>query len=101
MGGNALKHLHPVRLTSAEVIDLVHHLHRNWQLVDPRPLYLVPWVAEKLDHGDIDLICESDAPTVERFAGMVGADRAASHSINAARSRPARALLIASARVKS
>ncbi len=77
MGGNALKHLHPVRLTSAEVIDLVHHLHRNWQLVDPRPLYLVPWVAEKQDHGDIDLICESDAPTVERFAGMVGADRAA------------------------
>ena len=77
MGGNALKHLHPVRLTSAEVIDLVHHLHRNWQLVDPRPLYLVPWVAEKLDHGDIDLICESNAPTVERFAGMVGADRAA------------------------
>ena len=77
MGGNALKHLHPVRLTSAEVIDLVHHLHRNWQLVDPRPLYLVPWVAEKQDHGDIDLICESDAPTVERFAGMVGADHAA------------------------
>ena len=32
MGGNALKHLDPVRLTSAEVIDLVHHLHRNWQL---------------------------------------------------------------------
>lgn len=77
MGGNALKHLHPVRLTSAEVIDLVHHLHRNWQLVDPRPLYLVPWVAEKPDHGDIDVICESDAPTVERFAGMVGAEVAA------------------------
>lgn len=77
MGGNALKHLHPVRLTSAEVIDLMHHLHRNWQLVDHRPLYLVPWVAEKQDHGDIDLICESDAPTVERFAGMVGADCAA------------------------
>lgn len=77
MGGNALKHLHPVRLTSAEVIDLVHHLHRNWQLVAPRPLYLVPWVAEKPDHGDIDVICESDAPTVERFAGMVGADHAA------------------------
>ena len=72
MGGNALKHLHPVRLTSAQVIELVHHLHRNWQLVDPRPLYLVPWVAEKQDHGDIDLICEAEPATVERFARMVG-----------------------------
>ncbi|GDY14643.1 hypothetical protein LBMAG53_35210 [Planctomycetota bacterium] len=77
MGGNALKHLHPIRLTSAEVVALVHHLHRNWQLVDARPLYLVPWVAEKQDHGDIDLICESNAPTVERFAGMIGAHVAA------------------------
>ena len=77
MGGNALKHLAPVRLTSAEVIDLVHHLHRNWQLVDHRPLYLVPWVAEKQDHGDIDVICEAPPETVTRFAAMVGADVAA------------------------
>ncbi len=74
MGGNALKHLEPVRLTSAEVIDLVHHLHRNWQLVDHRPLYLVPWVAEKQDHGDIDVICEASPGTVTRFAAMVGAE---------------------------
>ena len=74
MGGNALKHLDPVRLTSAEVIDLVHHLHRNWQLVDDRPLYLVPWVAEKADHGDIDVICESSPATVIRFCRLVGAD---------------------------
>lgn len=74
MGGNALKHLAPVRLTSAEVIDLVHHLHRNWQLVDHRPLYLVPWVAEKQDHGDIDVICEASPDTVTRFAAMVGAE---------------------------
>ena len=77
MGGNALKHLHPVRLTSAEVIDLVHHLHRNWQLVDARPFYLVPWVAEKQDHGDIDLICESGPAVVERFIALLGIDRAA------------------------
>jgi hypothetical protein len=76
MGGNALKHLNPVRLTSAEVIDLVHHLHRNWQLVDSRPLYLVPWVAEKQDHGDIDVICEADPETVLRFAQLIGADTA-------------------------
>lgn len=74
MGGNALKHLRPVRLTSAEVIDLMHHLHRNWQLVDERPLYLVPWVAEKADHGDIDVICESAPDTVIRFCSLVGAD---------------------------
>lgn len=77
MGGNALKHLHPVRLTSAEVIDLVHHLHRNWQLVDPRPLYLVPWVAEKHDHGDIDVICEAPPETVVRFTALIGADASA------------------------
>ena len=74
MGGNALKHLEPVRLTSAKVIDLVHHLHRNWQLVDNRPLYLVPWVSEKPDHGDIDVICEAPPETVTRFCALVGAD---------------------------
>ena len=73
MGGNALKHLHPVRLRSAEVMDVVHHLHRNWQLVDHRPLYLVPWVAEKADHGDIDVICEATPETVLRFCPLVNA----------------------------
>jgi hypothetical protein len=77
MGGNALKHLAPVRLTSAEVIDLIHHLHRNWQLVDPRPLYLVPWVAEKQDHGDIDVICEASPETVVEFTSLIGADASA------------------------
>jgi hypothetical protein len=77
MGGNALKHLDPIRLTSAEVIDVVHHLHRNWQLVDHRPLYLVPWVSEKADHGDIDVICEAPPDTVIRLCGQVGADAAA------------------------
>ncbi len=74
MGGNALKHLHPVRLTSSEVIELVHHLHRNWQLLDPRPFYLVPWVAEKTDHGDIDLVCEAAPELVLRFAARLGID---------------------------
>lgn len=77
MGGNALKHLSPVRLTSKEVVELVHHLHRNWQLVDGRPLYLVPWVAEKQDHGDIDLICEASPETVLRFVALLGLDPAA------------------------
>jgi hypothetical protein len=72
MGGNALKHLNPVRLTSAQVIDLAHHLHRNWQLVETRPLYVVPWVAEKQDHGDIDVICETEPETVIRFARLMG-----------------------------
>jgi hypothetical protein len=74
MGGNALKHLDPVRLTSAEVIDFIHHLHRNWQLVEDRPLYPVPWVTEKADHGDIDVICEAPPETVTRFCGLIGAD---------------------------
>jgi hypothetical protein len=77
MGGNALKHLHPVRLTSAEVVELVHHLHRNWQLIDAPPLYLVPWVAEKQDHGDIDLICVAEPETVRRFVAGLGVTVAA------------------------
>jgi hypothetical protein len=76
MGGNALKHLHPVRLTSSEVSELVHHLHRNWQLMQPRPLYLVPWVAEKQDHGDIDVICEASIESVLQFTDFIGVDRA-------------------------
>ncbi len=88
MGGNALKHLNPVRLTSAEVMDVVHHLHRNWQLVDPRPLYLVPWVAEKADHGDIDLICEATPDVVRRFVPLVGAEIAAIHQNGAVLSTP-------------
>src|SRR4051812_30350608 len=88
MGGNALKHLDPVRLTSAEVIDLTHHLHRNWQLVDDRPLYLVPWVAEKADHGDIDVICEAPPETALRICGLVGADAGAASRNGAVVSMP-------------
>jgi hypothetical protein len=77
MGGNALKHLQPVRLTSAEVVEVVHHLQRNWQLCSPDHLYLVPWVAEKADHGDIDLICAADPEVVRRFAERQGIDPAA------------------------
>lgn len=80
MGGNALKHLDPVRLTSAQVIDLVQHLHRNWQLVHPEPLYLVPWVAEKQDHGDIDVICVATPATVRRFVTLLGIDLAVIHT---------------------
>ena len=80
MGGNALKHLSPVRLSSAEVVDLSHHLHRLWQLVAPSCLYLVPWIASKRDHGDVDVIAEIDGdPTsvVHHFARLLGADPAA------------------------
>lgn len=77
MGGNALKHLHPVRLTSAEVVEVVHYLQRNWQLLCPTHLYLVPWVAEKADHGDIDLICAAEPELVRRFATLMGIDPAA------------------------
>lgn len=76
MGGNALKHLDPARLTSAEVVNLVNHLHRNWQMIDPQPFYLVPWVAEKADHGDIDLICDSTPEAVQRLCRLLGVDTA-------------------------
>lgn len=76
MGGNALKHLGPVRLSSAHAVDLIQHLHRNWQLVDPRPFYPVPWVAEKQDHGDLDLVCECEPATVLRLVALLGIDAA-------------------------
>lgn len=79
MGGNALKHLNPLRLTSAEMVELTHHIHRNWQLVHDRPLYLVPWVAEKQDHGDIDLICEAEPADVLRWVERMDLDAATIH----------------------
>ena len=57
MGGHALKHLSPRRLTSAEVQLMVHHLLRRWSAIHDQPFTLVPWVADKADHGDIDLVC--------------------------------------------
>ena len=35
---------------------------------------MVPWVAEKADHGDIDVICEAPPETVIQFCHLVGAD---------------------------
>lgn len=68
MGGNALKELKPKRMTSKEVIDTFHYIQRLWSLehVGP-PLYLVPWVEEKDDHGDIDIVVEASIESVKAF----------------------------------
>lgn len=73
MGGNALKHLNPQRLTTPQVMDVFNHLQRNWMLFTTQPLYLVPWVGEKQDHGDIDVVCEENAHAVRQFGISMGA----------------------------
>lgn len=68
MGGNALKEFKPQRMTSKEVIDIFHYIQRLWALDRTYPpLYLVPWIEEKDDHGDIDIVAEASVETVKRF----------------------------------
>ncbi len=70
MGGNALKHLAPVRLTSAEVIDLVHHLHRNWQLATGRSPSALPDHAPEVMGEIIHAMQVLLPPKVEREAAL-------------------------------
>lgn len=55
MGGNALKHLNPVRLTSSQMLAL-------WSFISERctvlglEAHLVPWLRSKEDHGDMDIL---------------------------------------------
>lgn len=68
MGGNALKEYKPKRMTSKEVIDIFHYIQRLWALDRTYPpLYLVPWIEEKDDHGDIDIVVEGSIEIVKRF----------------------------------
>ncbi len=72
MGGNALKHMQPVRLRSHEMVLLFQHLARNWALFHAYPLSLVPWVAEKDDHGDMDIICPATPEVVYQMVSGLG-----------------------------
>jgi hypothetical protein len=76
MGGNALRHLDPQRLSSVQVINLVQYMQRIWQIPHDTPFHLVPWVAEKQDHGDVDLVCEVTPAEVVDFAQRIGVDPA-------------------------
>lgn len=59
MGGNALKEFKPKRMTTREVTNTFNYIQRLWLLRYPdSPPYLVPWVDEKDDHGDIDIVVE-------------------------------------------
>jgi hypothetical protein len=59
MGGRALKHLNPSRLSSEEVVNVFNHLQRMYVVAQSQcSLYLVPWIEEKTDHGDIDILVQ-------------------------------------------
>lgn len=58
MGGNALKHLHPQRMTSMEVVSIFWRVFSLANALRIR-VFLVPWCLDKNDHGDIDVIVEA------------------------------------------
>jgi len=57
MGGNALAHLGVGRADTRTVINLYNRICRLGALYGMR-LHLVPWVEEKDDHGDIDVLTD-------------------------------------------
>lgn len=62
MGGNALKHLTPLRITSDQMQQLWARIQLACMLTAyDHPLYLVPWPAlSKHEHGDMDIIVDDD-----------------------------------------
>jgi hypothetical protein len=66
MGGHALKHLAPQRVTSAQAINVFNHLQRS-AAVTGLVLHLVPWIEEKRDHGDIDILTSAPVSYVRAF----------------------------------
>lgn len=57
MGGNALKHLNPTRLTSMEVLAIYWHVAAMANIAGFE-VHLVPWVLDKQDHGDVDILVQ-------------------------------------------
>lgn len=58
MGGKALHKLDlkPDRVDTRTLVNVFNDVHRRWLLHTELPLRLVPWTADKDDHGDIDVI---------------------------------------------
>lgn len=58
MGGKALHKidLQPDRIDTATLVNVFNDVHRRWLLHTDLPLRMVPWTADKNDHGDIDVI---------------------------------------------
>jgi hypothetical protein len=49
--------MRPIRLTTPEMIALYHEISASWiRHGHAHVPYLVPWVATKMDHGDMDLV---------------------------------------------
>jgi hypothetical protein len=55
MGGNALKHLNPKRMTSNEIMGVYNHISRLLNIYEIDS-FIVPWVESKEDHGDLDIL---------------------------------------------
>jgi hypothetical protein len=60
MGGNALKHLNPVRLTSEGVWKLYWRVAGAANLCGYQGTHLVPWTLDKKSHGDVDIVLKCE-----------------------------------------
>lgn len=78
MGGNALKAIGPSRLSSSGVLHLFNRVEWVANMLGYR-VRLVPWVSDKVSHGDVDIIVTAssfapeDMETLERMLGVPGA----------------------------
>lgn len=64
MGGNALKHMNPVRVTTPEAVAVYHDIARLFNVCGGLETAPVPWVESKTSHGDIDILVFADLPQV-------------------------------------
>jgi hypothetical protein len=63
LGGNALAHLGVVRVDSGQVAIVYNRIQRQLLLSGLGiHAYLVPWIEDKITHGDIDLLVECSGP---------------------------------------
>lgn len=62
MGGNALKHLNPARLTSEGVWKLFWRVAAAANFRGYEASHLVPWTLDKKSHGDVDIVIQCENP---------------------------------------
>lgn len=73
MGGNALKHLNPQRLTSLQVMNVYWRVAGACNLHDLGRAHLVPWCLDKETHGDVDILVVPNG-SYDDFVGDVCAE---------------------------
>lgn len=75
MGGNALKHLDPLRLASKDVLEIGWRVQRIADCYPGMTARPVPWVLDKESHGDVDVLVShegNDDSVVQDFFRQLG-----------------------------